>query len=241
MVGKAKFENRHQKAAPSIELLQLNRLIADTPMPATAIEADFAVMPHLSNDLRTIIRRGGTTYTEALRVKVAAQLLQRLPSARESMHLVIGGKFALADLIPAVLSIADPVKISALHIATLGFSKKNIEMLCRLVDAAQIGSLNLLCSHYFKNTSKNIYDLARDELAKRKPKASFLSLRTHAKLLAIKLRDGRTIVVESSANLRSNKNIEQLSIFGDPELYRFHTGWIVALFAKANHRKESHG
>jgi len=70
-----------------------------------------------------------------------------------------------------------------------------------------------MCSHYFKSTSETIYNTARDAFTSR-PQAHFCSLRNHAKLLAIQLDDGRSVTVESSANLRSNKNIESMSFFG---------------------------
>lgn len=45
----------------------------------------------------------------------------------------------------------------------------------------------------------------------------------------MRLTDGRTITIESSANLRSCKNMEQMTLYGDPGLYSFHTGWIEGL------------
>ena len=122
-----------------------------------------------------------------------------------------------------------------LHIATLGFSRKNIEAMTQLVDAGQIMRVRLLCSHYISSTSKVIYQTAVTSFEARPERMEFLSVRTHAKLLLLAFEDGRRITVESSANLRSCKNIEQATIHGDPALYAFHRGWIDDLFGSQHH------
>jgi hypothetical protein len=132
-------------------------------------------------------------------------------------------------MVPAVLDLASPARIDALYVATLGFSKNNVAEMADLLDRGIIGRLSLLCSHYFKGTSKGIYEIAADVMAKR-PAARFRSLRTHCKILALRLTDGRTVTIESSANLRSCKNIEQMTVFGHPAVYEFHAGWMNTLF-----------
>jgi hypothetical protein len=59
------------------------------------------------------------------------------------------------------------------------------------------------------------------------------ALRSHAKLLLFELTDGRKITVESSANLRSCRNVEQFSMTNDPALLSFHAGWIDELLTEA--------
>ena len=219
----------------------LQQLIAETPTMRTGIESELASLPHLQTDQRIVLQRGGATYSEMLKATCAAELLQALPKPRESVHLVIGGRFALADLVPAVLSLAKPAKIKSLDIATLGFSKRNIAMLCRLLDSGDIGRLRILCSHYFKHTSKDIYETAREELSKRKPRTEFATARTHAKIFNMELTDRRFVVSESSANARSCKNIENISIFGDPRLHEFHVRWMDALFFQPNRKGNQNG
>jgi hypothetical protein len=101
-----------------------------------------------------------------------------------------------------------------------------------LIDRDDIQRLRLLCSHYFKGTSREIYDSMVSAFEARPGRMEYRSLRTHAKLLLLAFEDGRKMTVESSANLRSCKNIEQASIFGDPGLYAFHRGWIDGLFER---------
>lgn len=167
-----------------------------------------------------------------LRAADAAKLIERLPQPDESFHCIVGGTFALFNLTPAVLELAAPERIDALHIATLGFSRQNIEALMQLFDGGQIRRIVLLCSHYFSATSPEIYQYGAAAFADRKQ--VFWSMRTHAKLLAMQLTDGRTVTVESSANLRSCKNIEQMTIIGDPAVYEFHRRWVEEVCADEN-------
>lgn len=85
--------------------------------------------------------------------------------------------------------------------------------------------------YYFKGTSPDIYRFAAEVLGKRKDRVEFLSVRTHAKLLLLQL-PGRVLALESSANLRSCKNLEQVTVFGSPAVHEFHRGWIDELFEK---------
>ena len=53
------------------------------------------------------------------------------------------------------------------------------------------------------------------------------AIRCHAKILLMELTDGRCFVVESSANLRSCRNIEQFTMTHDEDLLRFHQAWMT--------------
>lgn len=193
------------------------------------IEAELRSLPHLVTDLRfedlPDIERIFRTDTAA----TAAETLATIPTANQAFHLVINGRFALWDFVAAILKLSgDAVTIRRLHLATLGFSRKNIKELATMLDAGRIQSVALLCSHYFKGTSGGIYEFAQEQLAARSQR--FASVRTHAKLVTVQLSDDRTVSLESSANLRSCKNIEQVTVYGCPELYRFHVAWIESLF-----------
>jgi hypothetical protein len=62
---------------------------------------------------------------------------------------------------------------------------------------------------------------------------SIAAIRCHAKILLMELTDGRHIVVESSANLRSCRNIEQFTMTDDHDLLLFHRGWMLELLKDA--------
>ena len=201
------------------------------------IEEELRRLPHLGGDSRHTRREHKAAMIDARAAKTAAEAMEgRLPDVDEAIHIVISGRFALFDFVPAALAIAG-CRVDALTIATLGFSTRNIDKLCALVDAGEIGSVRMLCSHYFAGTSSKIYDAAAEAFAARPDRMEFLSIRTHAKILLLAFADGRRLTMESSANLRSCKNLEQSSAFGSPDLYDFHRGWIDGLFAASKGAK----
>src|SRR6185312_6856805 len=191
--------------------LTVNATLRPNANPIThGIESEMARLPHLSGDRRHIARKTRRSFRDVRKVKCAVEAIGTLPQVDEALHLAVSGRFALWHMVPATLSLAR-CGIAELRIATLGFSQRNISDLCAMLDNGQVGKAWLMCSHYFKGTSGPAYQFAADELGKRSS-ARFLSLRTHAKLLLLKLADDRTLAVESSANLRSCKNIEQITL-----------------------------
>lgn len=217
---------------PTLDLSAMPTLAGCSP-DVLQIESELSDLPHLDGDRRQEEADVTTRCRDARKEETAAAALGRIPGPREAFHLIVSGRFALWDFTPAVLSLAAPATIDTLHVATLGFSKPNVAALAQLLDTGAIGQARLLCSHYFKGTSQPIYDYAVEEIAKRANRAEMLSIRTHAKLLAMALSDGRTVTLESSANLRSCQNIEQVTAIGSPAVYRFHTRWIDDLFTRA--------
>jgi len=154
--------------------------------------------------------------------------------SRRTIHFVCAGGYSLYHHIEAVLQIAAPARISYLGIATLGFSKDNLERLIGLLDAGRIGKLDFLFSVYFKSNEREICERLAHELGTRGQRV--LSMRTHCKLLLIELGDGRDCyTIESSANLRSCKNVEQSTFTNDRALLAFHRGWLDELFQGENH------
>jgi hypothetical protein len=195
------------------------------------IKLELRQLPHLDDDRKLSTHGARRTFKDARQIGAAEEAIDHIPDPDEEFRLVIGGRFALYNVVLACLTrAASP--IDTLVIATLGFSKRNVDGLCDLIDTGQAGRLDLLCSHYFKGTSRVSYDYAAQAFTSR-PQARFLSIRTHAKILAMRFRDGRTVTVESSANLRSCENIEQMILSGSPDVFDFHRRWIGSLFDAA--------
>ena len=146
-----------------------------------------------------------------------------LPADGESLHGIISGKYALYELIPAIIErSAQP--IVDLHVATLSFSKQNAADLLALIDDGHIEHMGLLISYFFKAQNRHLYDLLVPPLIERGHRV--LSMRTHCKIILARMKDGTQYVAESSANLRSSVNIEQFVLTRSKELYDFHRGWI---------------
>ncbi|HEX4124518.1 MAG TPA: hypothetical protein VHY37_07305 [Tepidisphaeraceae bacterium] len=157
------------------------------------------------------------------------QQLRRLPAEGESIHCVLTGAYAMFDFIPAILELSDRQPIDAMTIATLSFSRKNVDAMMALADDGLLGSCDVLCSHYFSAADASIYSQMVE--AFRRPGFRVVAMRTHAKVLLAR-QEHRYIVIETSANLRSSHNVEQATVINDRGLYHFHRQWIGELMEK---------
>lgn len=216
---------------PALDLAEFGTMEGCAP-DVFQIDAEMGELPHLDGDRRQEETGVDVQAIDARKVDLAAAAIDRLPGPREAWHIVTSGKFALWDYVPAVLKLVAPVTIAELHVATLSFSKPNVAQFCELLDSGQIGQAKLLASTYLRATNPDVYEFAMAEVPKR-PTAHLLLLRVHAKVVAMKLSDGRTFTIESSANLRSCKAIEQSVATGSPAVYSLHVGWIDDLYARA--------
>jgi hypothetical protein len=165
---------------------------------------------------------------DARRLQNALEHIGRLPEAGEAFHLVTAKQYSLWHVTKATLQMAAPSTISYLGVATLGFSRQNLEELLQLLDGGQIGKVDFLFSVYFKSNEREICERLAHELTIRDHRV--VAMLTHAKVLLIELTDGRAYVAESSANLRSCASIEQITFTHDRSLFDFHRQWISDIF-----------
>ena len=94
---------------------------------------------------------------------------------------------------------------------------------CSSSTARQIEKVDFLYSVYFKSNEKESCQRLTHELTRRGHRV--VAMLTHAKILLSKSTDGRSYVVESSANLRSCASIEQIAMT-NRGLVRFHRTWL---------------
>jgi hypothetical protein len=163
--------------------------------------------------------------------------LEQLPLEGESLHGIISGKYALWDMVPALIERTGDT-INDLHIATLSYGKQNAAELLGLIDAGQVKRCSLLVSYFFKAQNKSLYDTLVPQLRARGHPV--LAMRTHAKIILARMQSGAHYVAEASANLRSCKNIEQFVLSRSPELYEFHRSWIDELINEGHEEGEDY-
>jgi hypothetical protein len=164
----------------------------------------------------------------------ATKLLDRLPVAGESVHIVTAGGLPLWAFVGAILRLAAPARIERLSASTLGFGRDHIGDLAAMLDRGEIGSVSLLVSNYFRSIDSTLFGDLQQALTGRGQKVG--AARTHCKVLAILLTDGTPLTVESSGNLRSCKSSEQACVTHDRGLLDFHERWIHELLDKAIHQ-----
>ncbi len=194
-----------------------------SPISASSVATDKNSPP--SQPTR-ILRRSTSkrTFKHLHEIAEAIREIARLPARDEALHCIMGGNFHAWDLVPAILQLAAPSTIASLHVSTLGFNTRNAGELLRLLDEGKVGAVAFLCSHYFSKSCLAEFEMLRTGLSERGQRIA--AIRTHAKVIAARLSDGRAIVVESSANLRSCNNIEQFTMTESIDLYDFHARWI---------------
>jgi hypothetical protein len=166
------------------------------------------------------------------RADVAAHALGGLPADNESWHGLMSGAWDGYDLVDAILIHASPARIGDLWLATLGFNAANAQRLLSAMDAGVIGPTRLLVSHFYESdyNEADVCNRLRAELPARG--GWYCATRTHAKIIAARLTDGRAFVVESSANLRTCRAIEQFTLTQSADLLRFHTRWMEDAHAR---------
>ena len=170
-------------------------------------------------------------FIEAMKAKNAAQALQELPEAGETWHYIMNGNFDSFDLIDCILYLAKPEKIKNLYLATLGFNATNTNRLMVMLEENTVGKCQMIVSCYYES-DKNEADVCY-KLRTTLPKKGgwYIAARSHCKIIQAELEGGRHIVIESSANLRSCRNLEQFTISNDKELFNFHAKWMETVYA----------
>ena len=206
---------------PQLEAAELPAMYADVSTEVRTANG----LPHRPRS--TTVKTPRRTAIDAKMAKNAAAALQRLPEPGESLHMILSGLFDLCTLLPRVLKLAD-CRCERLTVATLGFNARFLDTVANLHDAGQLEAVHMLASCYFRTQDASLWDRAAGYFGgKGWPIAAG---RTHAKLQLYEFADGRRVVLESSANLRSCRMAEVVTLFADGDLLEFHRGWIREMF-----------
>src|SRR5262249_40691589 len=152
----------------------------------------------------------------AAMLKDAADVVHLIPEPGESLHAIMSGSYDLMIVLVAILG-RMPVPCAAMRIATLSFNKRNCHELLAQLDAGKIGRFTLLCSAYFRYNDSEIYEAIRQELADRGQRIA--ACRNHCKVVSMEFLNGTRLVLEGSANLRRNGNLEQFCLIHDATLH----------------------
>jgi hypothetical protein len=157
-------------------------------------------------------------------LRAAADVLPHLPGPGESLHALLAGYFDFLLVLSCVVqSRRSPCETLAL--STLAFNKRNTQELCLLLDSRLVGRLTVLCSDFMAKSNPGIYQGAVEELVRARGQ-TVASARCHAKVACLSFADGLKLVFEGSANLRTNRNVEQVTVINDAGLHDWHSGWI---------------
>lgn len=173
---------------------------------------------------RHVRRIAGKRFLRLQQHHAALEHIAPLPEPGYAVHGCMSGTYSAWSLATACIELLGT--IDELTIGTLGFNRDNCRDLCAMLDAGTVRRCTLVVSDYFRSSDRTIFADCRRDLESRGQRV--VVCRSHAKLLLFSA-DGRQIVVETSANLRSSQNFEQFSIIADAELLAFHRTWLTEL------------
>jgi hypothetical protein len=173
-------------------------------------------------------RRRASEFRAGLRRKAqlrrAAEVVPHLPGPGESLHALLTGYFDFALVLTCVLrSRAAPCE--ALRVATLSFSKRNVQEMAHWLDGGLVRRLVLLSSDFMREGNPATYYGAVKELAEERGQA-VAACRCHAKVCCLHFADGLKLAFEGSMNLSTNRNLEQMAVINDAGLHDWHAHWI---------------
>lgn len=160
----------------------------------------------------------------------AAATIRRIPSKRESVHLVLRANyFAPFDVLPAFCQLAgEPAR--EVFLCSLGINGRHIQALDGMLASGTIRQCSILLSDYFSKVDADEYQHAVAVIEKHGGRVA--ARRSHAKLILARFAGGTHLVCESSGNLRSCRSIEQCTVFNSRSLFRFHKKWILEMLAQ---------
>jgi hypothetical protein len=170
-------------------------------------------------------------------LQAAADALDVLPEEGESLHAVMTGLYDLMHLLIVLLDrFGSPC--STLRIATLSLSRRNVQEMVALFDMGKVRQLDLLTSDFFRKHDDDIFAELVQEFTARGQRVA--ATRSHCKVVTMALADGRRYVLEGSANLRTNRNLEQFCLSRDPELHQHYDTWLSGMMS-GHEIKQNHG
>jgi hypothetical protein len=197
---------------------------AAIPRPAFGRHAQHAEEP------KTSVFAAKAAARRALMFREAKELLSALPGPGEAVHAVMTGAYDLMLLLVALLDL-HPAPCRRLRIATLCYNRRNAVELLGLLESGKVGGLTLLVSNFFRGHYAELDEWFRAELADY-PGSRTAAARSHCKVVGFDFADNAALVLEGSANLRTNGNREQLVLCHDRALHDWHAQWIDSLVSR---------
>lgn len=139
-----------------------------------------------------------------------------------TLHALLSGNFIFGDFIEA-LAVENGVRFERLTLSTLAISDENVISLENLLKCGFIKDLEIIVSSYFwahnRQNAAFLYETLCDPFGAKLAVAGI-----HTKIALIQT-DKSKIVVHGSANMRSSRTLEVVTIESNPALFDFHDAW----------------
>lgn len=168
--------------------------------------------------------------------KLAREL--RIDETCQRAHCIVHGNFIFGDFIEAYI-VENKARVKEMTISTLSLNQNNIDSLYHLMRVGRVERLNLVVSSYFYGNERNaLIPYIYQYLDQWQNRFQLAVAGIHTKTVHFQTMGGKHFVIQGSANLRSNGNIEQFTIEENKELYEFYDkvySTIIARYKTINH------
>lgn len=138
--------------------------------------------------------------------------------------IFLDGNFIFGDFIEAWI-VENHWNVTNMIISTLSLSENNVDSLRNLLEWDYLQNLEMIVSDYFFGHERhNLIPYMYQELDLDN-NFQLAVARVHTKICLIETECGKRIIIHGSANLRTSKNVEQIVIECDQDLYKFNWQW----------------
>lgn len=146
----------------------------------------------------------------------------------ERVDALLAGNFIFGDFFEA-LAVEANLWIDDLTLSTLALSQENVDSLHNLMAGDYLGTLNIVVSDYWYAHNRANVSYVHEQLDIG-DRFQLAVAGVHTKIALIRAGE-RKIVIHGSANLRSSRSVECITIETSPALYDFHHAWHHTILA----------
>lgn len=155
----------------------------------------------------------------------AAELAVEVAGAIKSgdtIHALLSGNFIFGDFLEA-LAVENGVRFERLTFSTLAISEENVISLKNMMECGFLGRLEMIVSSYFwAHNRQNVEFLYENLCDTHGAKIAVAGI--HTKVALIETEKSK-IIIHGSANMRSSRTVEAVTIEQCPHLFAFHDDW----------------
>jgi len=193
----------------------------------TGVENDYET--DLDESARSVRLRQRHRMLSLERQENLSEVLTELPGPGDSIHMLGCNRFDAWTFVPVCLELMGG-RTDELYIATWLITHKNVRELVELLDAGKIPTVSVMTGLLFKRRLPDAYALLIDALIG-KGKGRYFQAPNHAKIMLLCDEAAeKHLVIETSANMSHNKNLEFTVVHNSRELYGFYRGEFESIF-----------
>jgi hypothetical protein len=177
-------------------------------------------------DAKKLTREARRQYLAGLQRQHLKDVVEQLPAAGESYHILSNGKYDYWTFVPVLIDMMGG-RADLLYGSTWTMNRNNVVDLVRLYDEGRASKIGILTGLYFKRRETAVYTMLVEALQKRGQ--PYMAFRNHAKVIILSNAD-YYLTIEGSANFTANPRLEQYILTNERRLFDFHREWMEHMF-----------